>query len=1649
MPRAEGNEPLLGSAAGPPDVSEPQPQPEPLAAHASRPASPGGLPAREAEPQAHDVAPASGGIGVSRACSPGLAGDSVQLEASLAAQQRKKLRVSARGPHHAVARRGPRALEENQQHGEDDVPECCDQDFCCCPAREDSGGESDDDDGSRRASQRRTFAEQGRELAREYVDDDSRDRCTSCPPTCGGVVTFVVHMLRALLPFLYLCELTYRFGVRKCVRKCTRKDSCCNRQCVPFCERRCVCTTHDCQCCCFKLETRAENTCGGSVANRAKDHWRYCPCFTVATPHGHTTSPERSHCCKQRFADPETGQKWAQKQKLVTARRMAECLGWLYYMFIVYIVLCRSAHFHYWFTHVTGEAGDSEGVVANLFFGSDPWQEHPDFVDPALSITYYPVCTYLLLVLLHAHEETSYPRRQRIEYSVETGSILALGVKLVQAIAHNPHAKSHDDRRSLARSWPYWREAKSITLSFLGSLFCILSLQVLFLYGFGFGNSGDSNQTGIQWLVELEDADLQHDARAYVPLVVGLILILFATASWIITDLYTQQTGWGTGFCCSADCKIELASDHGSDHRPLPQAPAGPQWWTLGMVPRVFGRGVATLLGLLGIEGVSLALASRSKSAQEVMSADILEFGLAVPVLAMMGLGAGWMMVNVANSDLRRKNGWRQKRFGKNILRGDRVEIGACGVEDMYKYDGLIGTVVGTCSDSQPMVQPPDTPRGSLATPGRQVIFPSNIPECTCDGTCGGCGGYKNNSDRSKTFKVPDEHCVVSLDLTSANDLRGFVESTNLPTKVVVFKLKHISDVDWATGFSDIFADITGSELRKLSFDSEKYSERYRRRFGELQCTPIVNYHYQAFDKSSLEQLKEKYLHWAHKVDREDGSAIPTNALTAFPAAKQKIVELVDEILPFAGANPTADRLSTETYRLTSMAPDDRKANLMSWTSEQLLSKASLEPDRLRDILMDHIAGGCDITSGPFFQFFKNTLIFETRSDGFLKQLLAGCCCTDDCATATAAAFSGAVTGASVGATMGVLYWSGEDGSGFNGKFWLGAGLGGFVGAIVGALQADKDPTANHLAGHIIRLQQDTSEATRSDPLAHTPKPLYADKVGKMILYLSKARQYKRRVQWRSRLWYISVAHAAIPFVYTFILTKPEFSMYVAAYLTIGSLIYALISSSKENRQQKGKRQLSITSWCEGAFVWVFGGVAMLFLILGLPGARSAIGLSRLPSPRLQKDVCAKVLDTQGQCCCNNNQTLVDTIRHHNLKCTASAFAPETGQLLLTAYGHSVWLNMRQFEEPEICAKKLAMWNSANLPDKDYYSTGSDAKADDKDLLHKGAGHICSLPCGKDTEEYSRCRRTMDSTNMHNGCRDGDRDEKGKKAGGKPLNATTQFCTYWCHEGYCGDGPEYNNSQGGIDCSGCRQYASYSEPERGKEMCRPDTARHNCSFLESQLEEFHHSCAPKAENMKICVDQLWLDEIEWRDDKQSAINEQITNALKRNSISQKTSFTQPTIQRWCSAMPDTAGCKYQVAKDSDSQCQIQLGIPLFNFTAAEGLGCLACGGKVTGHIVTFFANVVLTFAIVSRLYRCYEDYYVQYHRMLYFIQLTPWSTMKHVYKDAKSGDVRLKQEHWGLLPTWDLDNVPNIVAWNKLRLFLQVRLDDSFNQCTY
>eukprot|EP01045_Picozoa_sp_COSAG04_P049915 COSAG04_NODE_19930_length_405_cov_0.509804_1_plen_65_part_01 len=62
---------------------------------------------------------------------------------------------------------------------------------------------------------------------------------------------------------------------------------------------------------------------------------------------------------------------------------------------------------------------------------------------------------------------------------------------------------------------------------------------------------------------------------------------------------------------------------------------------------------------------------------------------------------------------------------------------------------------------------------------------------------------------------------------------------------------------------------------------------------------------------------------------------------------------------------------------------------------------------------------------------------------------------------------------------MGVLFDGTEDE--FNPWPWVGVLLGFVVGLVLGMIEADRDPTANHLAGHILTLQQDIFDETETN----------------------------------------------------------------------------------------------------------------------------------------------------------------------------------------------------------------------------------------------------------------------------------------------------------------------------------------------------------------------------------------------------------------------------------------------------------------------------------------------------------------------------------------------------------------------------------------
>eukprot|EP01045_Picozoa_sp_COSAG04_P010091 COSAG04_NODE_608_length_12095_cov_54.626709_4_plen_1517_part_00 len=84
-------------------------------------------------------------------------------------------------------------------------------------------------------------------------------------------------------------------------------------------------------------------------------------------------------------------------------------------------------------------------------------------------------------------------------------------------------------------------------------------------------------------------------------------------------------------------------------------------------------------------------------------------------------------------------------------------------------------------------------------------------------------------------------------------------------------------------------------------------------------------------------------------------------------------------------------------------------------------------------------------------------------------------------------------------------------------------------------------------------------------------------------------------------------------------------------------------------------------------------------------------------------------------------------------------------------------------------------------------------------------------------------------------------------------------------------------------------------------------------------------------------------------------------------------------------------------------------------------------GSSNEHLLCFLVSYGLNFSITIRLTKCYESYYERYRRMLYFLHMTPWSTLKKKH---------LVPTH-GLLPTFPLRSERNIVAWNKMRIFLE------------
>jgi len=491
-----------------------------------------------------------------------------------------------------------------------------------------------------------------------------------------------------------------------------------------------------------------------------------------------------------------------------------------------------------------------------------------------------------------------------------------------------------------------------------------------------------------------------------------------------------------------------------------------------------------------------------------------------------------------------------------------------------------------------------------------------------------------------------------------------------------------------------------------------------------------------------------------------------------------------------------------------------------------------------------------------------------------------------------------------------------------------------------------------------------------------------------MILRLSKARQLKRRLQWRgggltgkvfSPLYLISIGHASIPFVFTFVTTLPEVTA-AAAMLSVCALLIG--SCMKEEIRMHSAKEKVIQEQLEQHKL--HNSIAQTKEDAKLEHAKGELEeleQTKGPQSPLVKHKSAEVdkskdLMNRKRKQVENKKHRLETEKEYHLKWRKRC---EHGVL-----GWKVF-----------CSLLFLAWLGTG-----FFSPTDEFLPEDT--------------CGDILDTQGQCcfrNSTLDVAT---------------KLALLDTNKDALCC------------PSYFNPRGpdSWDLSLVVPKAVFSNAVG----CKPCEFSQNLASLQGK----RNSTAPSVEkNMhlhieSVCFGQDWLDA---RSEPQSS------NA---NLFPVESGLYQPamtTIGGWCQAFNDSNAdvrSDYLVAPLSyeDPSKRLSACVAGFNDVFATRLGfgyqgCLACGGSVWIHLLHCFVTASLTFAVASRLYRCYEDYVLQHHRMMYFLHLTPWSTMQQKRKDQKYGDLQRTHEHWGLLPTFDLDSSANIAAWNKIRIFLQ------------
>jgi hypothetical protein len=98
--------------------------------------------------------------------------------------------------------------------------------------------------------------------------------------------------------------------------------------------------------------------------------------------------------------------------------------------------------------------------------------------------------------------------------------------------------------------------------------------------------------------------------------------------------------------------------------------------------------------------------------------------------------------------------------------------------------------------------------------------------------------------------------------------------------------------------------------------------------------------------------------------------------------------------------------------------------------------------------------------------------------------------------------------------------------------------------------------------------------------------------------------------------------------------------------------------------------------------------------------------------------------------------------------------------------------------------------------------------------------------------------------------------------------------------------------------------------------------------------------------------------------------------------------------------------------------------------------CEPTNFEIGWHICSGFVGMCLVYTIFERILCVFEGFLMRDRFMDYFSQLCPWPGMR----------THLKWPDYGLLPSFQLHSDNNIIAWNKLRIYLQTYEKDKFGR---